>query len=333
LRAPSSPFPTSPPEQPSSVGAENPDDVLDPITFSGDAGARPGPACPDARELQAMGQRGLDLGRQGRVTSMNQIGAALGVPIGGWHGQARLFKGNDLRLADLFPLMVRPAVARVIAANLERAARYVQVNLMLAMVSAQREANRSLTARGTALVETYHQGGLDFLESWKPKLGLPGSVTASWRSVGHYLNYETGHDVYPERIPARDQLLAYAAVMSASFSHNFSRSVRVEFGSDASVAIGRASRLALIVWQAYAFLAPGGVRYTPACPLRDQLGQRFGHRSALGFYAHRARAAGRPPSLDDILSDHSLDHLEWLRSAKTRSAEAVFMERLWRSVG
>ncbi|MFL5305284.1 MAG: hypothetical protein ACJ8F1_08725, partial [Polyangia bacterium] len=52
------------------------------------------------------------------------------------------------------------------------------------------------------------------------------------------------------------------------------------------------------------------------------------HRSALGYYAYRARQDGRRPSLNDILSDRALDGLEWIHSAKTRAAETLFLERL-----
>jgi hypothetical protein len=277
-----------------------------------------------------MGALGLDLRRQGRVTLMNQIGGFLGIPPGGWHGQARLFKGDDIRLVDLFAAMARERAARLMATNLERAARYVQVNLMLAMVTAQREATRSLTASGTSPVETYHGGGLDYLEQWKQLLGLPPSITDRWTAVRKYISYENHHDVYPDRIPARDQLLAYAAVMSASFSHNFRHSLRAEFGEAAGPALANASRLSLLVWQAYVFLAPGGTPYDPKKPLRDQLRQGFGHRSALGFFAQVARIVGRPARLDDILTDRALAQLEWFRSAKTRAAEALFMERLLR---
>jgi hypothetical protein len=48
----------------------------------------------------------------------------------------------------------------------------------------------------------------------------------------------------------------------------------------------------------------------------------------LGYYARKARDDGRDPSLDDIVTDHRLDHLEWFRSAKTRAAETLFVERL-----
>jgi hypothetical protein len=45
-----------------------------------------------------MGVVGLDLEQDGRATLMNQIGAALGMPRGGWHGQAKLFERGDVRL-------------------------------------------------------------------------------------------------------------------------------------------------------------------------------------------------------------------------------------------
>ncbi len=142
------------------------------------------------------------------------------------------------------------------------------------------------------------------------------------------LNTESNHDVFPENIPARDQLLAYAATIAARFSHSFASSLRTEFGDQAAQALAGASRQSLIVWQAYAFLAPGGVRYTPSRPLREQLGQKFGQRSALGYYAYRARQDGRRPSLNDILTDRALERVEWVHSAKTRAAETLFLERL-----
>lgn len=89
-----------------------------------------------------------------------------------------------------------------------------------------------------------------------------------------------------------------------------------------------ASRSSLLVWRAYAFLAPGGDPYDPGKPLVRQLGQLFGHRSALQYFVHRATTAGRNASLDDILTDKGLDHVEWIHSAKTRAAEALFIERL-----
>jgi hypothetical protein len=298
----------------------------------GDLSAPTGPAVPSAREIESMGVIGLDIGKSGRVTVMNQIGAALGIPAGGWHGQAKLYDGGDIRLRWLLARFANGRQAKLIASNVGRAGRYVHVNLMLAVVCAAREFDRSLTATGTVMINTYHEGGLDFLDQQKARLGLPRKVTGTWAPASPLRNIESGHMVYPERIPAHDQLLAYAAQIAASFAQNFEHNLRQEFGEQAAAALATASRPALLVWQAYAFLAPGGSPYDAKKELRGQLGQHFGHRSALGYYAQKANDEEREPSLDEILTDHSLDHLEWLHSAKTRAAEALFVERLLKRV-
>lgn len=241
-------------------------------------------------------------------------------------------EGGDVRLRGLLARLADQRQAKLVAANLARAGQYVHVNLVLTLVSAAREFDRSLTATGAALVETYHSGGLDFLWENKTRLGLPHSVTKAWRPVPAFTNLESNHTVHPAKIPAYDQLMAYGAQIASSFSYNFQHNLRTAFNEGAATAMASASRLALLVWQAYAFLAPGGDRYDAKRPLRDQLGQRFGHRSALGYYATKAQHEGRPPSLDDIVVDHALDHLEWLRSAKTRAAETLFLEQIVKRV-
>src|SRR5256885_14741857 len=81
-------------------------DVGSPLTFSaGDANTPPGPAVPSVKEVQAMGVIGLDLRRAGRATLMNQVGDFLHIPRGGWHGQAKLFEGDDIRLRGLLVKM------------------------------------------------------------------------------------------------------------------------------------------------------------------------------------------------------------------------------------
>lgn len=150
----------------------------------------------------------------------------------------------------------------------------------------------------------------------------------NWQPAPPRINDETHHRVFPEFIPAQDQLLAYSAQLAASFARNFRRSVHAEFGDRAEGAISAASRASLLVWRAYTFLAPGGDPYDPDKPLARQLGQHFGHRSGLGYFVHQAKIAGRNASLDDILMNRGLDHLEWIHSAKTRAAEALFIERL-----
>lgn len=195
-------------------------------------------------------------------------------------------------------------------------------------VMAMSPSNGRASPMGTSLIETYHSGGLDYLGDTRKKLGLPRAVTDQWEDVRPFRNRETGNFVHPAMIPAHDQLMAYAAQIGSAFTHQFQDSLRVEFGPAAAAALAGASRLALVVWQAYAFLAPGGTPYNPGKPLRDQLGQHFGQRSALGYFAHKAKNPARSPTLDDIITEGGLEHLEWVRSAKTRAAETFFIEQL-----
>jgi len=46
--------------------------------------------------------------------------------------------------------------------------------------------------------------------------------------------------------------------------------------------------------------------------------------------ANRGEATGNDLSLDDILSVAELNDVEWVRSAKVRTAEALFLERMWK---
>jgi len=63
-----------------------------------DTAALVGGFAPTARELQTLGVIGLDMERADRALLMNRIGGILGMPAGGWHGQAKLFEGGDIRL-------------------------------------------------------------------------------------------------------------------------------------------------------------------------------------------------------------------------------------------
>lgn len=299
------------------------------LTFSsGDVGAPTGAPAPTAREVQAMGAIGGRLGKGGRATLMNQIGLVLGIPAGGWHNQPKLFEHGDLRLSGLLHVMSDGHNAKFVADNLGRVARFTRANSMMALVIAAREHHTAVTAHSTKPINTYDDGGLDFLGKQKDQLGLPRAVTKHWNPLDRFENLETHNFVYPAEIPARDQMVAYAAQEATSVQNNFMQNLRSEFGGDADAALTAASRGALLVWQAYAFLAPGGRPYDPKKRLAEQLGQAFGHRSALGFFGSKARDAGRKASLDEVITDRSLDHLVWLQSAKTRAAETLFLERL-----
>jgi hypothetical protein len=296
------------------------------ITFSlATANASPDPVIPSAKEVFAMGVLGLDLRRAGRAALMNQIAVALEIPAGGWQGQAKLFDGPDIRLRAMLAKMAHERTAKLIAGNLNRAGRYAHVNIVLALATAAREHHQALTATGDRLIDSYHEGGLDYLWDEKKKLGLPHAVTRTWQPVVPFVNPESIHEVHPARIPAHDQMLVYAAQIGASFRVNFKHNLTDQFGARAELVLARTSRVGLLVWQAYAFLAPGG---EPFDDKKTFGGQRFGSRTALGYIAQRARAAGTEPDLDLILKDTQLNQTEWVRSAKTRAAETLFLERL-----
>ena len=269
-----------------------------PSFFTGDISSPTGPGALSAKEVQAVGVIGLDLRKTGRVGLMNQIGAVLGIPPGGWHGQAKLFDGDDIRLRALLVKLAREHDAKLIAANLDRAERFTHVNMMLVLVVAAREHHKALTAGGNHLINSYHEGGLDFLWDEKEKLGLPRSVTRGWQPAGRFVNPESMREVHPAKIPSYDQMVVYAAQIGASFRNNFRANVEAEFGRPAEAALQRTSRAALIVWQAYAFLAPGGTPFNGNKTLSSQQGQHFGSRSVLGYIAYRARLAGIDPELD-----------------------------------
>jgi hypothetical protein len=210
----------------------------------------------------------------------------------------------------------------------ERAGRFTHVNIMLALVSAAREHHSSLTATGTGLINSFDEGGLDFLWDEKKKLGLPHSVTKTWKRVKPFINDESNNFVHPAMIPARDQVTVYAAQLGASFQNNFKQALAKELADQAEAALARASRVGLLVWQAYSFLAPGGEAFDSTKRLNVQLGQHFGIRTALGYVAHVAKGAKVAPDLDLIYKDVALNHTEWVRSSKTRTAETLFLERL-----
>lgn len=86
-------------------------------------------------------------------------------------------------------------------------------------------------------------------------------------------------------------------------------------------------RVATLVWKAYAFLAPGGRDYDPKRSLSPQLGQQFGCYTPLTYLASTAQP-GATRALDRILTETALNNSEWVRIAKVRVAEALFLELL-----
>ena len=59
----------------------------------------------------------------------------------------------------------------------------------------------------------------------------------------------------------------------------------------AGVSSVQTSRIAKLVWRAYAFLAPGGAEYHPGSSVAAQSGQHFGCRTALQFLSRIATSS------------------------------------------
>jgi len=287
---------------------------------------------PSGADIVHVARLGLDLGRGPRAAVMNALGARLLIPAGGFTGQARLFVKGDLRLVGLLALMAHDAAAKAIAFNLARVVRFTDSHVLLALVTAAREHTSALTATSDQLIDSWHEGGLDFLWKTKGRLGLPSAITSHWQAVPHFVSPETHHAVYPAYIPARDQTVVYAAQISSSYQLGFRARIEAELGARGDGVLASLSRAARLIWQAYAFLAPGGRQYEPARPLRLQLGRGFGVQTALGYLLAAARAEGRPVDLERVMTDPALNGTEWVRSAKTRVAEALFLERLFAEV-
>jgi hypothetical protein len=178
------------------------------------------------------------------------------------------------------------------------------------------------------MVNSYSEGGLDFLWDEKDRLGLPKSITGNWDKAEVFINPESNREVHPARIPEGDQMVVYAAQIATSFRVHFKKAVLTELRDQGAQAFARTSRAGILVWQAYTFLAPGGSKFDPSQPVRHQLGQHFGIRSALGYIVHLADEDEGAPDLDRVYTDSALNPAAWIRSAKTRAAETLFLESL-----
>src|SRR3569833_775255 len=283
---------------------------------------------PSGADIVHAARLGLNLGRGMRASAMNALCGRLLIPAGGFTGQARLFVKGALRLVGLLALMAHDAAANVFAFFLVRVVCFFVCLVLLALVTAAREHTSALTATSDRLIDSWHEGGLDFLWKTKGRLGLPSAITSHWQAVPHFVSPETHHAVYPAYIPARDQTVVYAAQIRSSYQQGFRARIEAELGARGDGVLASLSRAARLIWQAYAFLAPGGRQYAPARQLRLQLGRGFGVQTALGYLLAAARAEGRPVDLERVMTDPALNGTEWVRSAKTRVAEALFLERL-----
>jgi hypothetical protein len=286
----------------------------------------PIPPNPTALEIKAVGTLGAQGPKPDRAALINSIGALMGVPPSGWAaGQSRLFEKGEARVFFLLRRLAQDGAADAVANNVERVTKYVHVDMMLAITSAARESSSSITAQGSKTIESFKQGGLDHLWPQRNQLSLPASITSTWKEVPPYESAETHRLVFPAEIPARDQLLAYAAQMSASYNNN-TRKVD-DWLRTKGIAASTCCRVAALVWKAYAFLAPGGKEYNASKTFESQAGRPFGVFTASTYVASAAPIPAIGPNyLNRILVDVELNKIEWVRIAKARVTEALLLE-------
>lgn len=281
---------------------------------------------PTVREMQALAAYGSKKTIADRAELMEAICAVLNIPRGGWStGISRLCSQGDIRLVWLLRRLAHAHTASAVVKNLENARRFVGGETMLALVVAARESADSIDAVSMQPIDSWRQGGLDFLWDEKDKLGLPSSITSNWQPVPPFISGETHREVHPAYIPARDQVIAYAAQINTSFNRAMDTFLQRLPSGETPAWTG--CRVATLVWKAYAFLAPGGRPFDSKRSLSSQLGQGFGCLTALTYLANSAPLR-TPRRLDSVLTDMDFNRSEWVRIAKVRAAEALYLERL-----
>jgi hypothetical protein len=161
-------------------------------------------------------------------------------------------------------------------------------------------------------------------------LSRPQSVVGKWKPIRPYPNPDAHLPlsqrvplVEPAMIPARDQLMIYAAQINATFQR-----FQVRLSPLRLHAVS--TRVGTMVWQALCFLAPGGTHFRAGESLALQIGQRFGAQSILEYLMSTATAGGI--DLDRVFKDPQLNQSAWIKSAKIRAAECMFLERLLSTV-
>jgi hypothetical protein len=279
-----------------------------------------------ALRIRTAAQAGRDLGRDGRLALMQTIGARFGVPPEGFPtGQSRIYVDGDIRFEQTLRVLSRAQGSNAASANLKRTAQLVDTDIFLVLTTTAREC-QGLTARDSHTVDSYREGGLDYLEDIKDHLGLPKSIVGKWTRIPPYESGETHHRVHPCEIPMRDQILGYAAVTRLNFK-NFQAHVKKELGGAAGQALlDSLSKESKSVWQAYAFVAHGGTPFDPH--VGPHHGQQFGVISAFGYLRHLAFEAGVPFDMNAILTTPSLHHTDYVRISKARAMEAAFFEQM-----
>ncbi|HLS29294.1 MAG TPA: RHS repeat-associated core domain-containing protein, partial [Flavobacteriaceae bacterium] len=280
-----------------------------------------------AIEIGSMVQTAVDLGSTGREQLMENVSRRVGIDdlSQAW----KMFQGSELKIYNDFISPLSQNFNRSVGAsqNLNRLndiSLSVPVNLVIA-TSYREGYGSSIYTQSDEKIHTWHEGGLDFLWKNKDRIPLPEKIKDQWEEVPSFISGETGKEVSPAWIPKRDAILGYAAQTQLSFEI-FSQNVRNELGEDAgNEALEKLSEEAKLVWQAHAFIVPGGKEYEEGANYKS-----WGATTTLQYLGAKAKKEGAEVDLNEILTDERLGRLVRIKSAKTRAAEALFLEELFK---
>lgn len=264
---------------------------------------------------------------------------ALGVPPGGF-GDPELYRNGLPSITWAMRRLDSPRKCEWLERCLEQTrAVFADTALLLAVTS--REHPSAWTATSSDRIHTFHEGGLDNLGRWLSRGSLEGIVGRDVLRRWHALR-ETTNGEHPDRpvrirpalIPARDQMLAYAAAL-AWHERLFEAHVRDVFREDADRLLAEMSVDARRAWIQATLGGPAG--RGARAPHYDPVQRRFETEgrmtTAVSAYAalerirESARERGVPPSLDDIFTDPLLARLQRFQRARTTALEARLLDR------
>lgn len=268
-------------------------------------------------------------GGRAMARDLESDAARFGVPPGGFAGQTNLYGGSGMPVAwwTLRGALGDPAgrsepserAAARMADDLGRATMVTDDPALLLAVTMREHPSAWTAGRGEARVETFSEGGLDYLGDHLDSIlrRVPREArTGSWEVGPAIRSGETDELVHPAVIPAADQLVAYAAELERAEA-TFETLVREVYGADADRALASLSTDERRAWVQFTFGRPGRT-HAEDLEISDR---SFSANAALELL----HAEGIT-DLGAILEDPRFEANASVRRARTTALEAHWIE-------
>lgn len=287
-------------------------------------------ALVEAEDLVTHVEAHLDTaGGRAMAAALEADAPRFGVPPGGFSGQTNLYGGSDLPVAwwTLRGALGDPAgrsepserAAARMADDLGRATMVTDDPALLLAVTMREHPSAWTAGRGEDRVETFNEGGLDYLGDHLGAIlaRVPREArTGSWEVGPAIESGETGEMVHPAVIPAADQLVAYAAELERA-EDTFEALVTEVYGADAERALASLSTDERRAWIQFTFGRPGR---THAADLEIS-DRAFSANAALELLHGEGNT-----DLGAILDDPRFAANASVRRARTTALEAHWLE-------